>query len=144
MIKEFQNEYRWLSNFYPCKVIFEGVEYISVEHAYQSAKSKDSVWKKFCRDTIKPGLIKIESKKIEVDRNVWDEQKIKVMKILIDQKFNQEPFKTKLLETKDQIIQEGNRWGDTFWGVDLKTGNGKNILGKLIMKKRDQLNFKSW
>jgi len=57
----------------------------------------------------------------------------------IEQKFNQEPFKALLLATKNEFIQEGNRWGDKFWGFCLKTNQGENNLGKLIMKKREGL-----
>lgn len=37
-IAQFQGEYRFLSNFAPCTVTYDGVEYPSVEHAYQAAK----------------------------------------------------------------------------------------------------------
>src|SRR5262245_22740028 len=40
-ITEFQGEHRWLSNFWPCGVEFEGVMYPSAEHAYQAAKTLD-------------------------------------------------------------------------------------------------------
>lgn len=36
-------------------------------------------------------------------------------------------------------IQEGNYWGDTFWGVDLKKREGENNLGKLVMEIREKL-----
>ena len=38
MIKEFKGDYRWLSNFTPCKIELDGFIYPSVEHAYMSAK----------------------------------------------------------------------------------------------------------
>lgn len=38
-IKSFTGKYSFLSNFYPCKVLFEGVRYPSVEHAFQAAKN---------------------------------------------------------------------------------------------------------
>jgi predicted NAD-dependent protein-ADP-ribosyltransferase YbiA (DUF1768 family) len=34
-IDKFEGEYRFLSNFYPQPVIFEGMLFPSVEHAYQ-------------------------------------------------------------------------------------------------------------
>lgn len=39
MINSFMGKYRFLSNFWPCKVIFNGLEYPSTEHAYQAAKT---------------------------------------------------------------------------------------------------------
>ena len=36
-------------------------------------------------------------------------------------------------------LEEGNWWGDIFWGVDKKTGAGENNLGKILMKVREEL-----
>lgn len=69
----------------------------------------------------------------------WDSIKVSVMRDCLNQKFRQEPYKTLLIETGDVFIQEGNFWGDTFWGVDLKSKTGENHLGKLIMAIRDEL-----
>ena len=142
MIKEFTEKYNWLSNFFPCWITLNGVTFQSVEHAYQSEKSSDLDWKKKCQEILSPGKIKRESKKLEINKLEWVKKKLKVMEICIDQKFGKEPFKTKLLETGEEEIQEGNNWNDEFWGVNLKTGKGSNHLGKLIMKKRDRLNNK--
>ena len=142
MIKQFQEKYRWLSNFFPCRITLNGVTFQSVEHAYQSEKSSDLDWKKKCQEILSPGKIKRDAKKLEINRKEWDKKKLKIMEICIDQKFSKEPFRTKLLETGEEEIQEGNNWNDEFWGVNLKTGKGSNHLGKLIMKKRDRLNNK--
>jgi len=40
-----------------------------------------------------------------------------------------------LLQTGDEELIEGNKWGDRFWGVC--KGKGKNNLGKILMKIRD-------
>lgn len=138
MIKEFQGEYRWLSNFAKVNIRLSGINYPSVEHAYMSAKSKDTGWKKFCMSCQDPGTVKRISKEIEVVSN-WEDIKVTVMRECITQKFNQEPFKTLLLNTGTQHIQEGNRWGDKFWGVCLKTNRGQNILGTIIMDVRKEL-----
>jgi len=139
IIKEFQGEFRWLSNFEPVPITKWGLVFPSVEHAYMAAKSVDPEWHKKCAlDGFTPGQIKRMSRFIEL-RPDWASIKIQVMREAIDQKFDQEPFRTRLLETGDALIQEGNNWGDCFWGVDLKTGKGENHLGKLIMYKRTQL-----
>lgn len=139
MIKEFQKEYRWLSNFMPVKIILDGIEYPSVEHAYMSAKSDDINWKAFCANVDnKPGKVKQASKFITIIPN-WNYIKIGVMRDCLIQKFSQEPYKDLLIKTKDLYIQEGNRWNDKFWGVCLKTNTGKNVLGNLIMEIRKDL-----
>lgn len=138
MIKEFQNEYRWLSNFAPCSITLDGVEYKSVEHAYMSAKSDDPIWKEICRFSPSPSKIKKVSRTIELVPD-WEQKKILVMMKCLVQKFNQSSYKEKLIDTRDKYIQEGNYWGDEFWGVNLKTGKGKNLLGIMIMTIRETL-----
>ena len=139
MIKEFKDNYRWLSNFYPCKIVWYGKMFLSVENAYQASKCDDKRWIEFCQ-TFPPGIVKTATKELNYDKNDWDKRKLKIMEICLSQKFNQEPFKSMLLITGNEELQEGNNWGDEFWGVNLKTGKGKNHLGKLIMLIRDQLN----
>ncbi|MBK8703358.1 MAG: NADAR family protein [Saprospiraceae bacterium] len=118
MIWKFDKEYKWLSNFAPCTIVLNGIAYPSVEHAYMSAKSDDVRWYLKCTDeNIKPGAIKKMSRKILLVSN-WDSIKIEVMLECLNQKFNQEPYKTLLIETGDAYIQEGNFWGDTF-GVSI-------------------------
>mgnify|MGYP000154893838 CR=1 FL=1 len=134
-ILEFQGEYRWLSNFEPCLIILDNITYKSVEHAYMSARNDSPEWKMFCQKTQPPGKIKIASKSI-TDKDNWKTLKLSVMAYCLQQKFSQEPFKTKLLNTGDCYIQEGNNWGDTFWGVCLKTNKGENKLGHMIMNIR--------
>lgn len=139
IIKEFQNEFRWLSNFAPVKIILDSIEYSSVEHAYMSAKSDDQKWKLFCSDSNNtPGKVKKASKTIKLVSN-WEDIKVEVMGKCLEQKFSQEPYKTLLKETGNKYIQEGNNWNDKFWGVCLKTNSGENNLGKLIMKIREKI-----
>ena len=45
-IKEFQGQYRFLSNFWPAPVTFEGRTYPTVENAYQAAKITDDSLRK--------------------------------------------------------------------------------------------------
>jgi predicted NAD-dependent protein-ADP-ribosyltransferase YbiA (DUF1768 family) len=48
-------------------------------------------------------------------------------------------LRTLLLATNGHELVEGNKHGDTFWGVDLCTNVGDNHLGKLLMQVRDEL-----
>ncbi len=116
------------------------VIYPSVEHAYQSEKSKDQAWKDFCSDRNNtPAAVKKKSKEI-VLREDWNEVRLKVMEYCLRQKFKNRELLGKLLLTGNENIQEGNYWNDTFWGVDLKStpNYGENHLGRLIMKIRDE------
>ncbi len=138
MIKEFQGQYRWLSNFAPCFISIDGRTYKSVEHAYMSEKSNDIKWKEYCQIENSPGNVKKVSKTICLVEN-WDLIKVDIMRYCINQKYNKEPYRTLLIETGNEFIQEGNYWGDEFWGVNLKNGIGVNMLGILIMAKRKEL-----
>lgn len=35
-------------------------------------------------------------------------------------------------------MKKGNYWGDKFWGVCLKTGEGQNYLGRIIKLIREK------
>ena len=140
-IIQFRGPYRWLSNFAGCRINYGDpipdwsvVKYTCVENAYQSAKSDDPEWREFCRENT-PGVVKRASRKIKIHPN-WDDMKVNVMKVLLMQKFSQEPYRTLLLETGNIDIIEGNTWGDKFWGVCLETYQGENKLGRLIMDFR--------
>lgn len=139
MIKEFQNEFRFLSNFFPCRIDWEGITYPSVEHAYQASKTLDQKERRQIANLPTPGKAKRAGQKLEI-RPDWEEVKISVMESLVRQKFTRHPLlKRLLLATGNQEIQEGNTWNDTFWGVSLSTGEGRNELGKILMRVRREL-----
>jgi ribA/ribD-fused uncharacterized protein len=132
-IHQFRGEFSWLSNFAECKISYKGYDYDSVEHAYIAQKSDSEDWKDICANGgYSAGNLKKVSKEIDIIED-WDNLKLPIMRNLLVQKFTQEPFKSKLLQTDNMYIEEGNWWGDEFWGISFKTGNGKNYLGKLIM-----------
>lgn len=137
MIEEFQDEYRWLSNFSPVDIEYDGITYPSVEHYYQAMKSNSRMIREKISTFDHPAQAKKYGSKIDYDWSFLE--KIAIMELGLALKFSQKPYKSKLLATGDEYIQEGNRWGDTFWGVDLETGEGDNWLGELIMKTRTQL-----
>ena len=65
-----------------------------------------------------------------------------VLNDLIAQIENEE-LRRLLLSTGDRVLIEGNTWNDTFWGVSLKSGNGQNHLGKILMRVRERLKQES-
>ncbi len=141
MINEFKGDYRWLSNFEAVTIKLGEHIYPSVEHAYMSAKCDSSEWKLFCMDARNTaGDVKKKSREVKLVDN-WDRYKFLVMQSCLEQKYEQEPFRSKLIKTGTQNIVEGNYFGDIIWGVDLKyTPNiGENHLGRMIMKIREDL-----
>lgn len=166
-ILEFQGEYRWLSNFVQIKdgvSLRDGTDviYPTVEHAYQMAKLPviDRIMLKDASRRMTAGDIKKASKSWVI-RQDWEDDKLSIMLDLQRQKYSTRQYQTPLLETvrildgktligadpwaeydnqeNFMMIEEGNKWGDTFWGVDLKKGYGKNHLGKIIMQVRNEI-----
>lgn len=140
-IKQFQGEHRFLSNFWPCVVYFEGIQYPTIEHAYQAAKffPADRAGFLTCGG---PGKAKALAK-IMLKSQRPNVVKLEVMAHLLRQKFHptQNPALHELLKaTGDAVLEEGNHWGDTFWGVDLRHGHGQNHMGKLLMEVRASFN----
>lgn len=135
IITEFRGDTRWLSNFAPCEVVFCGDTYPSTENAYQAAKTLIEDERKFFTEC-NAYQAKEAGKEVTM-RDDWDNVKLKVMLNLNRQKYSQEPFRTKLLSTGKAEIQEGNDWGDTYWGIC--EGVGANNLGKIIMQIRSEL-----
>ena len=138
MINHFHGPHRFLSNFYPSEIVFEGIKYPTVEHAYQAAKTLHHSDKHVISQLATPGKAKRVGKKLEL-RPDWEQIKLDVMHHLLTLKFSIPDLKQKLLETGDKELIEGNMWGDVFWGFCLKSGAGENMLGKLLMRVRKEL-----
>ena len=142
-ITSFRDEYRFLSNFYPCTLyaLASGRTYTfpSVEHAYQAMKTtKLKNWDKFTDKDMTPGQAKRAGKRQSPLRADWDDVKLHMMEFFVNNKFiNDEDLEQKLLDTGDAELIEGNSWDDTYWGVC--NGKGENNLGKILMRVREQI-----
>ena len=137
-IKEFRNEYFFLSNFYIKPFFYNGNKYLTVEHAFQAAKTVNKADHDKIMNCKTPLIAKQLGRKIKLVEG-WDEIKNSIMLDILRCKFNDSVLKKWLIKTGDKEIQEGNFWGDKYWGVCLKTREGKNVLGKLLMKIRDEV-----
>jgi ribA/ribD-fused uncharacterized protein len=137
-INSFRGEYRFLSNFWPVAVHYEGWEFPTVEHAYQAAKTVVPEERGEIQQQTTPGRAKKLGSKVTI-RLDWDSVKVDIMLNLLRQKFADPLLKPRLLATGDAELVEGNTWGDTYWGVDLRYNIGENHLGKLLMQVREEL-----
>lgn len=127
----------FLSNFYdPSPVKYLGETYPTVEHAYQAAKTKRKVERDHIRSQPTPRDAKRAGRSATL-RPDWEEVKVRVMRKLLQQKFAIPELRAKLLATGHAFLQEGNWWGDEFWGVC--KGKGKNMLGLLLMQVRQEV-----
>lgn len=140
-------ETRFLSNFYPYKdksgekhphevrIEYEGMVYDCTENAYQAAKSLDfAVRETICK------MNPYDAKKYWIDRQDevrpdWEGLKYDLLKSFNEQKFYKNSELAQMLkDTEDAILEEGNTWDDTYWGVC--NGIGQNKLGKILMEIR--------
>lgn len=141
MICQFRGEYYFLSNLYPCHLQYDDMDFLSLEHAYLYLKYNNNDFRYKCLSDIPANILKKSTTGLTLTKD-WNSIKIHTMYELLKIKFNNEPYKSLLLDTSNQNIVEGNNWNDTFWGVDINTtpNYGENHLGRLIMKVRDELN----
>jgi len=139
-ILKFDGEYDFLSNFYSSPVTVWHATFPTAEHAYQRAKFFDGAIAEAIRCAPTPGVAKKLGRSKGI-RDDWEDVKISIMTEVVRAKFNQSSRLTqKLLATGDAILEEGNHWNDTFWGVcPVGSGNGRNKLGDILMKIRDEL-----
>lgn len=141
--------YRFLSNFYLCAVVYDGILYMHSEGAFQAQKTLDTELRKYVANLTAANSKKACGRrglygfKIEL-RPDWEVVKDDVMYKVVKAKFEQNPgLKEKLLATGDAILVEENTWHDNYWGdcTCHKCINipGKNQLGKTLMRVREEL-----
>ncbi|MCL2556377.1 MAG: NADAR family protein [Firmicutes bacterium] len=137
----YNREFFCLDNFSSFAIMYKGELYPTVEHAYQAGKF--AAHYPAIAIEIRGAISAYESKKI-AERNLdkkdpdFDNFKVSLMEELLRLKLEQHPYvKTKLLETENYPICEDSP-KDTFWGIG-KDKNGRNELGKLWVKLREEL-----
>lgn len=143
MIKEFSGRFRFLSNFYvlSTEILYEGLAYASVEHAYQAAKTLDKAQRRAISRMRTPGEAKKAGKNISL-RPDWEQVKQNVMLDLLRLKFAQPALAKQLADTVGHKLVEGNYWHDNIWGICTckACGNdGQNYLGQTLMQVRDEI-----
>ena len=137
-VKSFRGEFGFLSNMYQATFEWDGRTYQCSEAAFQSAKTLDPAERdEFSAMT---GVVaKRAGRKVKL-RGDWERVKLAVMEEVLRAKFTQNPeLLQKLIDTGDRELVEGNRWHDSYWGVDLMKGEGENHLGRLLMQLRSEL-----
>ncbi len=134
----FTRAFDFLSNFYPAKIEIDGVCYQNAEAAFQAQKCINPADRVEFSDL--PAVkAKRRGRQVKL-RPDWESVRLSVMARVVGAKFMQNPnLAVRLVATGMMPLVEGNIWGDTFWGVDARTGNGENHLGKILMNVREDL-----
>ena len=135
-IKQFREEFFFLSNFYECPVTYKQLTYTNNEAAFQAQKcTSDSEKIQFTK--LNPSEAKKLGRKVNL-RKDWESVKVKIMEEIVRAKFTQNTeLADKLLATGDAYLEEGNAWGDRIWGT--VNGSGANQLGIILMQIRADL-----
>jgi len=136
MIDTFKGDYFFLSNFYQCDITHDGFKFSSVEAAFQASKVKNFQDMKQFED-LNPSEAKKLGRHVLL-RDDWENVKLNIMFELCFQKFSRSSFRDKLINTKDELLIEGNTWNDIYWGKC--NGKGENHLGLILMDIRKLIN----
>jgi len=125
----------YLSNFYPSPFEADGLKWTTVEHYYQSRKSKDkNEWEKFSKLTT-PLKAKRRGRAVKL-RGDWEDVKVPFMMKALRYKFKQNPeLGKRLVATGNKTLHEDSPF-DKEWGF---RNGGRDLLGKCLMKIREEL-----
>lgn len=142
MINCFDGKWAFLSNFYWNEIEHEGIVYPTNEHFFQAMKTLDNDERRQIANCLTPGQAKRMGRRVAL-RSDWESVKEDVMLLGLCLKFADEQLADWLLETGDEELVEGTTWHDNEWGncscpkcIDIE---GKNKLGKLLMRVRDMI-----
>lgn len=139
LIDFFDDEYYFLSNFYPSPFFLDGYNWATVEHYFQAQKTYGVNQEQYnaIKDATTPGWAKKLGRGCDI-RNDWEDVKFFVMKKALIAKFTQNAkLYEMLLDTGKAELIEGNSWHDNIWGDCVchkcKDIEGKNALGTELM-----------
>lgn len=139
-IRSFREEYWFLSNFYPCVVIHDGLEYRNLEAAFQASKCV-GLLERIRFGALDPAEAKKLGRTVAI-RNDWENVKLFILKELIRIKFISNPsLLGALMATGDAYLSEDNTWHDNFYGnctcARCRETLGLNHLGNTLMTLRE-------
>ena len=135
-IDNFKGPYWFLSNFAFSPLMFCGLNCETVEHAFQAAKTTYEDLANMISRAPTPQAAKTLGRKVPL-RSDWEQVKDQVMLDCLRAKFACNPeLAADLDRTGDAWLEEGNTWGDRYWGT--VNGEGANMLGRLLMVVRKE------
>ena len=136
-VLSFAGEHGFLSNFHSSPVRIAGSTWPTVEHVYQGAKARDIDCMKKVLCAASPADAKRLGGRLTM-RKGFEGIKDAVMLKAVTLKFRQNPeLADRLIGTGNSLLEEGNDWGDRYWGV--VNGSGRNRLGLILMTVRERL-----
>jgi ribA/ribD-fused uncharacterized protein len=133
------DKYGCFSNYSRHSVVIDGVTWPTTEHYFQAQKFAGTPIEEKVRRAESPNAAKkMGNNRRNPLRKDWEDVKLQVMEKALIAKFQQhEDLCRILLATGNAILVEHTK-NDSYW-ADGGDGSGKNMLGKLLMKVRDDL-----
>jgi ribA/ribD-fused uncharacterized protein len=140
LIGFYEREFYMFSNFSSFAIMWKGKFCLTSEHAYHTEKFEDEDMKEVIRKQMSAhDALKVSHEHEDMYRKDWQDVKVGIMKDILREKTKQHPYiKKKLLDSQDKILIEDS-WRDDFWGWG-ENKDGKNMLGKLWMEVREEVN----
>lgn len=134
----FNGEYEFLSNSYNCQIYDDKDEltYSNIESALIAQKSNDiGTRRKFTR----LNAMKARKKESSIPDNYdWEDNKDEIMYTFIVDKFKKGSILAKkLINTGNKELINAVTYPDEYYGVHY--GKGENVLGKMLMRRREEL-----
>lgn len=137
----YEREFYCFSNFSSFSVKWKGKLWQTSEHAYQAAhffKTAPALARKIYKAKSAHEAYKIAKTNADKAPKDWEQNKIAIMEDIVRHKLKQNPYvMRKLMQTGKRLIVEDSP-KDGFWGWGSKR-NGRNELGKIWMKLRDEI-----
>lgn len=132
-------EYGCFSNFSLHPIIIDGFRYQTTEHYFQAQKFLDKkIQKKIINASSPHEAAQLGRSRDFPLRKGWESMKDEVMLKAVRAKFEQhEDIRETLLSTGNAMLIE-HTVNDSYW-ADGGDGSGKNRLGEILMKLRDEL-----
>ena len=143
-IRQFRDDHYFLSMFYPHPLIYNGITWPDGEHAFQYAKIACATpVNEKALNAIRFAPTALAARRLGRSfpyvAASWEPQKLSVMTAINRAKFADPTLRNLLLATGTKLLEEGNRWHDTFWGIcPPSSGIGENHLGRILMSLRDE------
>jgi ribA/ribD-fused uncharacterized protein len=133
------DEYGYFSNFSPHPITLKGKSWPTSEHYFQAQKFSGTSHEEEIRQTSSPmSAARLGRDRQKPLRSDWEQVKDEIMLKAVRAKFTQHPdLRAKLLATGNAELVEHTK-NDAYWG-DGGDGTGKNMLGRILMKVREEL-----
>ena len=133
------DEWGEFSNFAPFPIVLAKKTWPTTEHYFQAQKFKDPAARERVRKAKTPRLAaRIGRDRKNKLRRDWESVKVQAMTDAVRAKFQQhEDLRELLMSTGEAKLVEHTS-NDAYWG-DGGDGSGRNMLGLVLMRVRDEL-----